>query len=957
MLFFLKKMKKMSVKSIFIAIVSVLIFSINSFAQTGTVRGIVLDANTGEEIIGVTVLIVGADDGTVTDFDGSYFLELPVGMNTLEFSFTGMATQTITDIDVKEGEVTVIDIQMKEETTEITTVVVEAKAITNSDGALMTMQKKSTKIFDAVSSQSISRTGDGDAGEAIARVTGVTVQGGKNVFVRGLGDRYTKTILNSMELPGLDPDRNTVQMDIFPTNILDNIIVYKTFTPDLSGDFTGGTVDISLKDFPSEKKMNFSASLGFNPYSNLNNSFLSHSSSAIDYLGLGADSRALPIPKNAAILIPNFGFNDNNIVEDRVKSFNKEMSADERMSFLNTSLGFSLGNQINKEKRTLGFNAALGYKNNYSYLEEAIFNEYLKDEDLSKQELFLSNTAKGPIGTQEVLWSALLNGSIKKKNNSYSLSLFHTQDGIKKTSQIRSEDYFSTFATLEKDILYYNQRNITNISYKQRHAIPEKKLSFNINLSPSLSMNQEPDIRVTAFVVDENGNYSLNTGDGGEVSRTYRDLIEYSMNGKFDTEWKFNQWSEKEAKLQGGIAYLYKERDFNLYNYRFEDNEGLDITLTGDPNQIFEDQNLFSATTEQGYWAKGNKSESLSYSSNAQIVGAYIMNELPITNKLKAIYGLRLEHALMRYTGQRQQINDPAEDIFDNREVLNELDFLPSLNLIYNLKEDMAIRTSYSRTLVRPSFKEKSLAQIIDPIIGQTFIGNLDLVQTHINNLDLRWEYFFDIGEMISFTTFYKKFIDPIEIVAFKQEAPNNITPRNVDQAQVLGFEFEFKKKLGFMAPSLENLSIGMNASYIYSQVSMGDAEYQSRLDFARTGETIKNTRVMQGQSPYIVNTYLNYLDRDKGIEANISYNVQGKRLALVGIGRNPDVYEQPFHNLSLKVGKRFGKDHKWRASVSAKNILNQNNVLRYESFGDVSEIYQFRRPGPTFSFGVSYSL
>jgi outer membrane receptor protein involved in Fe transport len=250
------------------------------------------------------------------------------------------------------------------------------------------------------------------------------------------------------------------------------------------------------------------------------------------------------------------------------------------------------------------------------------------------------------------------------------------------------------------------------------------------------------------------------------------------------------------------------------------------------------------------------------------------------------------------------------------------------------------------------------LAQILDPISGVTFIGNVDdLEQTDIYNVDLRWEYFFNTGEMISFTTFYKHFNNPIELVAFQGESPNNITPRNADNARVIGLEFELKKKLTFISPALENLSLGTNVTYVNSKVKMTSGEYEDRLLELRTGETIDDTRTMQGQSPYIINAYLNYNDAEKGIEGNISYNVQGESLQVVGIRRNADVFTQSFHGLNMKLAKRLGKEQKWKVSVSAKNILNQKRLSVYKSYNAEDQVYRLIKPGVGFSLGVGYTM
>jgi len=243
-------------------------------AQQGTLKGTVTDTNTAETLIGVSVVIEGTTTGTSTDLDGQYSLKLEPGIYTMVFSYISYATQTITDVNVKADEVTVLDVRLNDKAEELKEVVVTAKKVRNTETALLTLQKKAANVLDGISSETFSRTGDGDAGAAIKRVTGVSIEGGKHVYVRGLGDRYTKTILNGLDVPGLDPDRNTIQMDIFPTNLIDNIVINKTFTPDLPGDFTGGMVNIETQDFPETKTLNFSYGTSFKPGTHFNDDFI-----------------------------------------------------------------------------------------------------------------------------------------------------------------------------------------------------------------------------------------------------------------------------------------------------------------------------------------------------------------------------------------------------------------------------------------------------------------------------------------------------------------------------------------------------------------------------------------------------------------------------------------------------------------------------------------------------------
>jgi len=937
---------------IFIVFITALmsLFAWNVQAQNGTVRGKIYD-DAGMEASFATVQVNELEStGTTADLEGSFVLSLAPGTYSLNISFVGLGDAKVTDVVVKADEVTVInDVTLGSAAEELEVVVVTAQAARNTANSVMTLQKKSVNLLDGISVQAISQSGDSDAGAAVKRITGVTVENGKNVYVRGLGDRYTKTILNGMEVPGLDPDRNTIQVDVFPANVLNNILVYKTFTPDLSGDFTGGTVDIELKNFPEEKNVSYSGSLGYNTNTTFNKQFQTYESSPADAFALGAASRSNPA-NGLDIPTAITGETGNAPI---VNSFSDVMAVNRATARPNASFGYSWGNQFNLDNgRTRGLIFALNYRNSSNYYSNAIFDSYFKSADADNYELQATELSAGSYSTNEALLSALVSGSVKNKFARHSLSLFHTQNGIKQASEMRSQNYFSAEGTiLQRDVLYYNQKSITSLVYENKISRPNKKLEFNTKVSPSLSLNNEPDIRFTAFDVQEDDqgramDYALQYGEGARVSRIFRNLMEGSMNIKADATYKF-QWRGQESKIKGGLATATKYRDFAVVQYDFRD-KGNTIDLTGNPNQIFEDQYAFDPVANRGVIITGQSSPNNSYEAISNVAAAYVMNELPLTSKLKTIYGARLEKTNIFYDGYSNGVT------YDYENVLDELDILPSFSLVYNPIKNMNVRTAYSRTLARPSFKEKSAASIFDPITERRFIGNLDLEQTYIQNADLRWEYFFQPGEMVSVSGFFKGFKDPIEIVTYDALSTDNFTPRNVGSATVYGVEFETRKNFAFIAPSLRNLTFATNVSVIKSEVERSEQEYEAALITAASGEEVSRTREMQGQSPYIVNATLNYNSPESGWNFNTSYNVQGKRLSVVGIARIPHVFEVPFHSLNARVSKTFGN---WRASVNAQNILNQNRQQVYQAFGATDRIYASFNPGMSFSLGIVYTI
>jgi len=925
------------------------------YAQKGTVRGTVVDDESGEPVLGVSVAEEGTTRGTVTDLDGNYSITLDEGKHVLVFSCLSYAKQALTDVEVRSGEVVVLTIRLKPESQALNEVKVTAKAVRNTESSLLTIQKKSANIIDGISSQTFERTGDSDAASALKRVTGVSVEDERTIYVRGLGDRYTKTILNSMEIPGLDPDRNTIQMDIFPTGIIDNLIVYKSFSPDLPGDFTGGLVDIVTKDFPENKTFSVSAGLAYNRAVHFNDDFILYDNQPADWLAHGKKLRDLPFAASTNIPDPVL---DDMRLHDLTSSFGRQMAAEKSGNFLDQSYSLSHGNQINRKKATWGYHLSFNYSGEFKFCDRMEFGEYQKSSDEQVYELEPLKKTTGAIGTQDILWSGLAGGAVKFERHKIGFLLLHIQNGEKRAADLIQNDFFNS-ATLIKDNLEYTQRVITNGLISGKHHF--NKLEAEWKNSLTYSQIADPDLRTTAFSVTENDT-TLNSGDGAQVNRIFRNLDELNESFKADVTLPFKQWSGLDAKLKFGAANTYKTRNYEILNYKFQVEDV--ATFNGDPDWLFHDENIWMPESGRGTYVTGAIEPANRYEAASNLLGIYMMNELPLHRSVKAIYGVRIEKADNFYTGQ----NNAGTLKFENEKVMDEVDWLPSLGFVYTVIENMNLRTTYSRTVARPTFRENSIAQIYDPIQDRTYIGGMDLAtgtrvrESHIDNLDLRWEYFFRPGEIVSASAFYKHFKDPIEIVAFELN-PDNVQPKNVGNGTVFGVELECRKNFAFIHERLKPLSAGANLTVVTSKIRMSDEEYTGstgdggRLGNAREGETVNDTRAMLGQSPYMVNAYLNYSNSEIGLDASISYNVQGKRLSIVGSGRVPDVYEMPFHSLNLKISKALGKANRWQASFSAENLLGSDKKKVYKSFKSEERLYEFYSPGRSCSLGIAYNL
>jgi TonB-dependent receptor len=948
-----------------------------AFSQNGTLRGSVIDSETGETIIGANVLLKGTYIGTVTDLDGQFLLELPVGIHDIQISYITYATITIEGVEIKNKEVKFLNnIAITSEEQQLAEVIITAEAASNTEAALLVVKKKASIMLDGISAEKIKLTGDGTAAEVAKRVTGVSIEGGKYVYIRGLGDRYTKTTLNGSEIPGLDPDRNSLQMDIFPSNQIKSIVVSKNFTADLPADFTGGLLNIETVDFPDEKVVSFSFGTSFNPYVHLNSDFLSYEGGNLDFLGFDDGTRALPAgAESNNIPTPISGASPED-VNAFVRSFNPTLAATQQTSLLDFSGSFSIGNMIDlnkggSESRKLGYMASLSYKSEYRFYNEAFFGEYQRYTNPDSLNMRFATTQDGQLGEQSVLAGALLGIAYKTDLSKLKLTVMHLQNGENRAGKFAivndgaavGQSGYLAFS----DNLEYNQRSLTNIFVGGTHVFPEKRFELEWKISPTLSYSNDPDIRKTAFSYDPNTDiYLFQAGNGGNPSRIWRELSEINLPSYLDGTYKHQLFNE-DAKFKAGLSYIYKTRDYQILSYDVQF-FGLQSPWEPDASQVLDPINLFPSSINNIYYQSGNVTPNPNqYNANISNLGAYVTEEFMPLKNLKLILGVRMEDYAQRHTG-RDQAYASGDTIngrnLENEVVLSSTRLFPSSSLIFYATEKQNVRAAYSRTIARPSFKELSFAQILDPVTNRFFNGSFfkyndwdgELVETNINNYDLRWEYFLERGQIISVSAFYKQFENPIELVRIaEQQTTTEIQPRNVGQGSVLGMEFELIKNLGFIAAALHNFTLNANMTIVQSAIDMTDNEFNSRKGFERTGETIDNTRPMAGQAPYFINAGLVYSSNDLGMDIGLFYNVKGPTLALVGLGLVPDVYMEPFHSLNFSLFKALSK----KATIDFKvaNMLNDNIDQVYKSFGAEDEFFTSLNPGVSFSLGISYQF
>jgi len=822
-------------------------------------------------------------------------------------------------------------------------VVLVTSARQNSETAILNVQRKSVNLLDGLSAQSIKKVGDSDLAGAIKRVPGVSVQGGKYVYVRGLGDRYSKTVLNGLEVPGLDPDRNTLQLDIFPTNLIENILVSKSASADLPSDFSGGVVDIVTKDFSLVPEYSINVSANYNPSMHFKKDYIRDFRSKTDFLGFDSNYRDLPLdPKDN---IPNAitTSSEANLLPGITKSFDPKMGVMNAQNEMNFSLGATASNQYSlKNDKSIGFIASLGYKYETTYYDD-FFNGTAINQF---QELEPYFSQQGRAGIENILLSGLAGVSFKTKRSKYKLNLLYLQNGESNAIKADYEDFIENPYLGTGELLTYTERNITSIPLTGKHsnlngdAILEWKLAYN---KASVA---DKDFRRTVFETDSERSYfALSSSTTNFPTRFWRNLEEDVLNGKIDYS-KEIKLGNTEHKWKFGVGYVGKTRDFSTFNYTIGF-KGDSNVLSGNANEILLNKNIWSPANNFGSYAIGNFQATNQYNSESTNQSAYISDEIRFSSKFKAVLGLRFENYVLKYSGQNLE-----GAVYDKATFIDKKDFFPSANLILSPTEDQNVRFSYAKTTARPSFKEASAITLYDPITERFFIGNPDLKPSYIDNLDLRFEKYGAGGDFFAVSAFAKLFKDPIEINAVNLNSPNQLTGKNNKNAQLLGMEIEYRKD--FIKTEFFTLNFNTNISIIEAKQKMSDAEYQGRLIIAE-GRPLNDTRKLQGQSPYMINSGLNFKINKSNLEGGLFYNVQGKTLEVVGIGIVPDVYSEPFHSLNYSMQKSFGKDQRQSIKLTVDNLLGDIRESFY-SFYDQPELH-FSRFKPGTSFTLAYNL
>ena len=868
---------------------------------TGRITGRIIDAASGVGLSDAGVQVVGTTQGTQSGVEGRFSIGnvLP-GTVTLSVRRIGFAPKTVTGLYLEAGQTLVQDISLVAATFQLSAQVVTADAERGSVNSALDAQKHSVNVVSSVTAEQIAQSPDGDAAQAVGRVAGVSVQDGKYVFVRGLGDRYTQTSLNGARIPSPEPEKKVVPLDLFPTGLLQSITTIKTFTPDQPGDFSGATVDIQTREFPARRTWAMNTSAGGSdavvgrrlPMSSRVNG---------DLLALGATPRALPgfIQGfgNFATSLP--GQDDYNRM---VTEFRNSWSPRVQDGRLNGSTSLSVGGNDPVFGQRVGYLVS----GTYSYSEEAKVDLVraiaLAQAGSTPMEV---DRYEGVSGKSSVLWGGLANFSTLVGtrtriafNNTYN----RTMDSEARTEEGLSENLGIPFQVTRQK---YVERSVRSSQLQVQSDLTARQ-RFEFALSASGVSRAEPDRSefVRAIFTDPN------TGDpmtpqwfsqGNEAAvRSFSDLTEEAWEARGHYRVQFGE-SGRSLALKVGALGRHASRAARSSSYSLNAS-GIDQADREMPaEEIFDGR--WTAPADS-VWRVTPIGVGGTYSASDYLVAGFGMVEKEFGQRWQLITGARLE-----YSDVLVQAEPTVGAVASTNPVFTDL--LPALAVTYRPTTSMNLRFSASQTVSRPEYRELASIQYREVMGADNVRGNAGLRRALIQNLDLRWEWYPEYAEVLSVALFAKRFTDPIERVYLGSSGTRIVTFVNAAGADNFGIELEARKSLAFLGDRLANLTVATNATFMDSQIRLA-------------GESVAVTnsdRAMVGQAPYVLNTSLTWTSNAGTTSATLLHGVVGARITEAGETPMPDVRELERHvvdfALRLPIGDRLS------VRLDAKNLLD----------------------------------
>lgn len=944
----------------------------------GTIKGTVLD-NQGLSLPGANIQVIGTGIGMQSDAEGNYSLALEPGTYTVEISFVSFQTQKVTGIQVSEGKATALNVVLKENTQDLEEVVITLNYKQASTAGLYAQQKRSTSITDGISADQMKRTGDNNVAQVLKRVAGVTMQDNKFIVVRGMSERYNNVQLNGSSLPSTEPNRRNFSFDIIPSNLVDNVVVAKTFTPDMSGEFSGGTVQVTTLSVPQEKFLTLALGNGYNTKS-YGRDFWSNTRYAGDYL-MGTNKRDWA--QN------NWAERYNTVYEDPLERGKVGAEIPNNWGLKkyngNPTQNYAISGGIPfhlKDGSTLGLVSSITYRH----------EENREDYDWQSR-FFTSSTDDGIKSSFVTVAAGLLNLGWKNKNNRIDWRNLYNRRFTHDNS--RETDFDPTLGLDEqyqfRIVSSVRQNTLWQTRLEGEHKLWNRKLVATWFGDYNQLEREQPDDRFNR------ANILGTTADGDRVykwrSSRETESLPLDAAGIFTSSLNEKKWNAggnleftfdiagNQQKIKTGYWGVFRTAGYTQSTLR--------IYQSGTQSSTIEPiQDLFSQQhfLDGSYYYKlityapvsgtgGTLANADSYSGHQDIHSGYLMGDFTFFKKLHLIGGARLESSKME-VNTITRYHKPGEDAIwtwtDSLMVYKENTWLPSVTATYDLLANLKFRAAYSRTLARADFRERSASMYYDLWERTMIQGSGSLKDAFSKNYDLRAEWYPAAGEIISISAFRKDLSNPVEIIATRlsggEDQSNYV---NLNTARVTGWELNLRKSFGFLMEDLKKLYLTANTTLLDGYVKTEATNIEGTVI-----EADKRDRLPNGLAEKNYNMGLAWDGEKTGISVN--YNYIGHRITYAGSDEFLDQFEAGRGTLDAQLSFRTMKNKmelRFNASdLIAKPFIMYRNAYEFETpttggasikraingkgFDEGEDVVLRKgRNGTTFSFSVAYTF
>ncbi|HEX6429280.1 MAG TPA: TonB-dependent receptor [Niastella sp.] len=919
----------MSNKSV-LFIIPFLLCGLFAVAQNLRLSGKVINSK-NEVIPGATISVEGAARAFAADVEGRFTFSVEAGKKyTIKVSAVGYNTKVVEDVEIKPNEDNTITVVLEDKT--LAQVEVRSSVRKESTSALINFQKNNSALSSGLAADFIRRTPDKNTGEVLKRVSGTSIQDGKYVIVRGLSDRYNQALLNDAQMPSSEPDKKAFSFDIIPAAMIDNIIINKTATPDLPGEFAGGLIQINTKDIPSKNQLTVGVSIGYNTQSTFKD-FTSNPRKSTDWLGFDNGDRNLPA--GLPSITGYRALKDEQKIE-QTKSFKGDVYREEvKKAMPITTINLAWSNIANwKNGAKFGTIISLYHRKAMTIYDEVERGRYEQNRSAIFEGSEIQNRYSVNAGVMANFTYVKGKHKISFKN------LFN---------QLYEDNYYSRSLNNPSRVQiislrssFLNQRSLYSGQLEGDHMLTKSGIKFKWNGNFAFNYKTQPDFRTAQYAQ----NYSATEFemDNDDTRRFFSKLQDYTTGANGSLTIPFTFAGNKQT-LKAGGGTLLRFRDFKARVFRYDPVGTADLTIPYD--QAFLPDNI----KNNGLFLNEQTQNTDKYFGISALNSGYVMFDNKIGEKIRLIWGLRAEFFEQFLQSKNQALKRIAIDS-------EKWDFLPSLNLTYSINNQHQLRVAVSQTVARPEFREIAPFQFFDYEQIWGISGNPDLKRTSIKNADLRYEFYPKSGELISLGVLAKDFKDPIEL---RMDAGSNsdrwlFKYANADKAFLYGAEVEVRKSLDFINDKFRDITFIGNFTYLKSKVTLSTEQ--------ASGAKSEQDRPLFGQSPYLINGGFQY---SKGSwNATALYNRIGPRLYLVGDPNGAgfyDIYEKPRNVIDLQLAKRI-LNNKAEIKATVSDLLN-NKYAFYDNPssgagykpGEGDRINYSYKPGTTITVGFTYDF